>query len=192
MPSTEARNGWRGECFLPRLKKGSPLCRAEHCSAADCRQTYAAKLGHAWGDCEGGGYAPLHVQSMPKWELFRKFPFWLFKLSTLCRQLEAREDSFFPGFPGRALRLGAVLLPDLLDALGLGLVGGIPAAALHGGIYAVLHADGVVQRGAEGLVDLGRGGFHGTVQIQVAYALGGEEDALHDLLVVHKLLLIPD
>ena len=24
---------------------------------------------------------------MPKWELFRKFPFWRFKLSTLCRQL---------------------------------------------------------------------------------------------------------
>ena len=39
------------------------------------------------GIVKGGGYAPLHVQSMPKWELFRKFPFWLFKLSTLCRQL---------------------------------------------------------------------------------------------------------
>ncbi len=40
------------------------------------------------GIVKGGGYAPLHVQSMPKWELFRKFPFWRFKLSTLCRQLE--------------------------------------------------------------------------------------------------------
>ena len=44
------------------------------------------------GIVKGGGYAPLHVQSMPKWELFRKFPFWRFKLSTLCRQL----DSFGP------------------------------------------------------------------------------------------------
>ena len=43
------------------------------------------------GIVKGGGYAPLHVQSMPKWELFRKFPFWRFKLSTLCRQLEAGD-----------------------------------------------------------------------------------------------------
>ena len=49
------------------------------------------------GIVKGGGYAPLHVQSMPKWELFRKFPFWRFKLSTLCRQLETgRGDP--PGF----------------------------------------------------------------------------------------------
>ena len=43
------------------------------------------------GIVKGGGRrdAPLHVQSMPKWELFRKFPFWRFKLSTLCRQLGA-------------------------------------------------------------------------------------------------------
>ena len=67
-------------------KKQPPL--AGGCS--DCRQpfAYAAKLGHAWGDCEGGRVCPLHVQSLPKWELFREFPFWRFKLSTLCRQLE--------------------------------------------------------------------------------------------------------
>ena len=35
-----------------------------------------------------GRESPLHVQSMQKWELFRKFPFLRLKLSTLCRQLE--------------------------------------------------------------------------------------------------------
>ena len=53
------------------------------------------------GIVKGGGYAPLHVQSLPKWELFRKFPFWRFKLSTLCRQLEvprlSRGTSFSIG-----------------------------------------------------------------------------------------------
>ncbi len=44
------------------------------------------------GIVKGGGYAPLHVQSAQKWELFRKFPFWRFKLSTLCRQLERSPD----------------------------------------------------------------------------------------------------
>ncbi len=38
-----------------------------------------------------GRESPLHVQSMQKWELFRKFPFLRLKLSTLCRQLEARR-----------------------------------------------------------------------------------------------------
>ena len=38
-----------------------------------------------------GRESPLHVQSMQKWELFRKFPFSRLKLSTLCRQLEARR-----------------------------------------------------------------------------------------------------
>ena len=32
--------------------------------------------------------APFHVQSLQNWELFRKVPVLLFKLSTLCRQLE--------------------------------------------------------------------------------------------------------
>ena len=50
----------------------------------------------------------------------------------------------------------------------------------------VLHAEGVVERTAEGLVDVGRGGLDGAVQIQVADALCGEQDALHDLLVVHR------
>ena len=72
--------------------------------------------------------------------------------------------------------LGAVLLAHLLDALALGLLGGIPAPALHGGIDAVLHADGVVQRSAEGFVHIGGGGLHGAVEIQVAHALGGEQD----------------
>ena len=36
---------------------------------------------------------------MPKWELFRKFPFWRFKLSTLCRQLEG--DGGVPAGCGR-------------------------------------------------------------------------------------------
>ena len=90
--------------------------------------------------------------------------------------------------------LGGVLLPHLLDALGLGLLGGIPAAALHGGIDLLLHADGVIEGGAEGVVHLGRGGFDGAVQIQVTDSLGGQEDALHDLLVVHRVIpfLTPD
>ena len=36
---------------------------------------------------------------MPKWELFRKLPFWRFKLSTLCRQLEG--DGGVPAGCGR-------------------------------------------------------------------------------------------
>ena len=43
------------------------------------------------GIVKGGGYDPLHVQSMQKWERFRKFPFSRLKLSTRCRQLEARR-----------------------------------------------------------------------------------------------------
>ena len=38
-----------------------------------------------------GRESPLHVQSMQKWVLFRKFPFLRLKLSTLCRQLETRR-----------------------------------------------------------------------------------------------------
>ena len=61
------------------------------------------------GIVKGGGYAPLHVQSMPKWELFRKFPFWRFKLSTLCRQLEqpplAGGCSFVDGCHGIRTRV---------------------------------------------------------------------------------------
>ena len=47
------------------------------------------------GIVKGGGRrdAPLHVQFLPKWELFRKFPFWRFKLSTLCRQLDCSVPS---------------------------------------------------------------------------------------------------
>ena len=70
--------------FVDRLRVPALPAAA---AGTDCRQTYAAELGHAWGDCEGGRVCPLHVQSMPKWDLFRKFPFWRFKLSTLCRQL---------------------------------------------------------------------------------------------------------
>ena len=40
------------------------------------------------GIVKGGGYAPLHVQSTQKWELFLEVPIFAVKLSTLCRQLE--------------------------------------------------------------------------------------------------------
>ena len=77
------------------------------------------------------------------------------------------------------------LVFDLLDLLGGRHVRGIPAVIGHGGVDAALHADGVVERAAEGLVHLGGGGLNGAVQIQIADALGGQEDALHDFLVVH-------
>ena len=49
----------------------------------------------------------------------------------------------------------------------------------------ILHAQGVVQRGAERLTHPRRGGFDGAVEIQVAGALGGQEHILHNLSVIH-------
>ena len=73
--------------FVDSLNNGR-AAKKQHAHCTDSRQSYAATLGQAWGDCEGGRGAPLHVQSKQERELFRKFPFLLFKLSTLCRQLE--------------------------------------------------------------------------------------------------------
>ena len=56
--------------------------------SSDYRQTNAAKVRLAWGDCEEGMGFPSSRSILQKWELFRKFPFLLLKLSTLCRQLE--------------------------------------------------------------------------------------------------------
>ena len=42
---------------------------------------------------KGGMGSSLHVSIIPKRELFQKFPFWFFKLSALCRQLERRSFS---------------------------------------------------------------------------------------------------
>lgn len=53
-------------------------------------------------------------------------------------------------------------------------------------IDAALHTQRVVQGRIEGLVNLGRAGLDHAVHIQVANALGGEEDSLHDLFVVHR------
>ena len=57
-------------------------------------------------------------------------------------------------------------------------------------VDAVFHAQRVVQRGVEGLVHVGRGGLDGAVQIQVAYAFGGEQYALHNVFVVHGFSLL--
>ena len=96
---------------------------------------------------------------------------------------------FFPVVRFAAFRRGcsaaAVLLPHLLDALGLGLLRRIPAVLAHFLIDIALHADGAVQRGMEGLMHGRRVGLDGAVQIQVAHALGGQQQVFHDLLVVH-------
>ena len=45
------------------------------------------------GIVKGGVYAPLHVQSTQKWELFLEVPIFAFKVSTLCRQLESASEA---------------------------------------------------------------------------------------------------
>ena len=92
----------------------------------------------------------------------------------------------YPVFSRRSAD-GGVFLLDLLDALLLCLLRGIPPVFGHLLINAALHAQGAVERGMEGLVHSGGRLLDRAVQIQIAYALGGQEQIFHDLLVVHRL-----
>ena len=120
------------------------------------------------GIVKGGGYAPLHVQSLPKWELFREFPFWRFKLSTLCRQLEqpplAGGCFFVDGCHGirtRVRRGGRPRPPADTDE---GRRNGTPGAPSPAGRCGIT---GVVRRQREGQAPPLRGGceISGAVRI---------------------------
>ena len=86
---------WPGAGRDPVRVNAHPGKESTEAECSDCRQTYAAKHRHAWGDCEGGMVVPPSRSIHAKMGTFRKFPFWRFKLSTLCRQLD---------FLGRAKR----------------------------------------------------------------------------------------
>ena len=63
---------------------------------------------------------------MPKWELFRKFPFWRFKLSTLCRQLDSREAFGENRGPHGCLGLRSGGAAWQTAGRGVGAAGGLP------------------------------------------------------------------
>ena len=64
----------------------------------------------------------------------------------------------------------------------------VPALGGHLLIDVILHTQAVIQRLVKGLVHVGSGRLDGSVNIQVAYALLGQEKVLHNTLVIHSLL----
>ena len=91
-------------------------------------------------------------------------------------------------------RSAGELAANLSNLLNVGLLGLIPAARGHFTVDLRLHVQTFAQRTVKCLVDIRRIGFDGTVQIEVADALGRQKKVFHDfLVVVHcAFLLIPD
>ena len=75
-------------------------------------------------------------------------------------------------------------LPYLRDLLRVGLLALIPAAAGHFGIDIRLHVQTFAQCAVKRLMHVRRGGFDGTVQIQIADALCRQKQVFHNLLIV--------
>jgi hypothetical protein len=79
----------------------------------------------------------------------------------------------------------------LVDLLLLGLLGGIPALGGHLLVDVALHAQAVAQGAVEGPLHVAGGGLDGAVHVQVADALGGQEQVFHNHLIIHAVSLLP-
>ena len=92
----------------------------------------------------------------------------------------------FCAFTDKAVLLHtAVFLLDLLKLRLLSLLSAVPALFAHLLVDPVLHAQGVVQRGAEGLMHIGGRRLDRTVKVQVTHALGAHQNVFHNVSVAH-------